>query len=250
MRPLVFVHGFLGAPQMWRDVLAMTEHDGPVESLLLPGHGQAPWFSTGETFDSAVDAVALRIPEGEPAILVGYSMGARIALGIAARHPARVAGLVLVGFDPGLPTEEERRARAAWDDAQARAIEESGLPRFVEVWSALPIFASQAALPPSVREARRQERLGHTTRGLSWAMRVLGLGRMPPRWDALATIAAPLHLVTGEEDEKFTALSRRVLEKVSSATHSVIPHVGHDVALEAPRALAREIRKVTKGNTP
>ena len=111
MTPLVFLHGFLGAPSMWQDVIAMTEHDGPVESLLLPGHGLEPWLSAGETFEEVVDAVVRRIPFDEPALFVAYSMGARLALGIAARHPGRVAGLVLVGVDPGLTTDGERRAR-------------------------------------------------------------------------------------------------------------------------------------------
>ena len=67
----------------------------------------------------------------------------------------------------------------------------------------------------------------------------MGLGRMPPRWD-VGKIAPPLHLVTGALDAKFVRMAR-ILAAGGAATHAVVPGAGHDVALEAPAALAAEI---------
>src|SRR5262249_886641 len=138
---------------------------------------------------------------------VGYSMGARVVLALATRYPSRVAQAVLVGVHPGLLDVAERRARAERDDAQARAVEQGGLQRFVDAWERLPLFASQALLPEDVRARRRSERLGHTHAGIAWALRNLGLGRMPPLWSS-ESMVAPILLVTGELDTKFTRLAR------------------------------------------
>jgi 2-succinyl-6-hydroxy-2,4-cyclohexadiene-1-carboxylate synthase len=243
--PLLFLHGFMGRPSMWDATLAELRGRSaiaprPVALGVLPGHGPAPWLPEGEGFFAAVDALARALPSTRPAWLVGYSMGARVGLALALRHPARVAGAVLVGVDPGLRDEAARAERAAWDDAQALRIEAEGVAAFAASWAALPLFATQAALPGPLRAAQDAARREHTAAGLAWAMRALGLGRMPPQWDTLRR-APPLHLVTGARDEKFAALAREIARVAPGSTHRAIEGAGHNVALEAPGALAAEI---------
>jgi 2-succinyl-6-hydroxy-2,4-cyclohexadiene-1-carboxylate synthase len=197
------------------------------------------------TFDETIDALAARLPDR--AHVVGYSMGARAALGIAARHPARVASLVLVGLHPGLEDEVDRRARRAWEEGLAKDLETGDLARFVEAWERLPIFASQRELPDAVRARRTGERTAHHPAALAWSLRALGLGAMPPAWDALGQKDVPVHLVTGAKDEKFTEIARKVLARAPSCVHTVVGGVGHDVGLEAPRALAAVIRSIHRG---
>ncbi|QKV57233.1 MAG: alpha/beta fold hydrolase [Dechloromonas sp.] len=57
----------------------------------LPGYGETPLV---EDFDAAVDAIAARLEPGTA--LAGWSLGAQLALAIAARHPAKVGKLLLV----------------------------------------------------------------------------------------------------------------------------------------------------------
>jgi 2-succinyl-6-hydroxy-2,4-cyclohexadiene-1-carboxylate synthase len=261
--PLVLLHGFLGAAGAWDEVLRFAEPSGAVDAFPLPGHGPRPWIPgmsvpealrnersfrgrTGcTTFEAAVDAVAARLPAR--AHLVGYSMGARVALGVVARHPQRVASLVLVGLHPGLADDVERRARHAWEEELARDLETRGLRAFVDAWETMPMFASQRWLDASVRARRRAERLDHVPAALAWALRTLGTGSMPSLWDALAEVRAPVHLVTGARDEKFTDLARRALARTPSCLHTAVGGVGHDVGLEAPRALGAIIQTCSRG---
>jgi 2-succinyl-6-hydroxy-2,4-cyclohexadiene-1-carboxylate synthase len=261
MTPLVLFHGFLGGPRAWDEVLRFLEPACPVQAFALPGHGPSPWVPglactpNGErslrgrtactTFQDAVDRIAARLPDR--AHLVGYSMGARVALGLAARHPAKAASLLLVGVHPGLEDDLERRARRASDEELARDLETGDLARFVDSWETQPLFATQRALPDPVRERRRAERVAHHPAALAWSLRALGLGAMPPAWTALCDLAIPVHLVTGARDEKFTQIARRVLERAPSSVHTVIGGVGHDVGLESPRALASVVRTVQRG---
>ena len=234
-----YLHGFLGAPAQWAEVLARTG-DTLDACPLLPGHGRAPWTPPGG-FAEVVDAFAARALADEPVTLVGYSLGARVALSLALRHPARVARLVLVGVAYGIDDPRDRAARARADEALAASLDRDGVKDFVRAWESLPLFETQRALPAAVSAAQRAWRTEHTARGLAWSLRTLGLGQQPPCREAFARSALPVTLVTGERDEKFTAIARELVRLRSGVEHVVVGGAGHNVALEDPDAVARAV---------
>ena len=240
--PLVLLHGFLGRPSVWMEALHALGAPGPVALGTLPGHGPDPWKSPQDAFESAVDAMASAIPFSQPSWLIGYSMGARLALWMALRHPERFAGAILIGGHPGLRTEAERAQRMEADDNDAENLLAGGLESFVNRWEQLPLFESQKRLPPHIRDFQRHRRLDHTPEGIAWAHRTLGLGRMPSAWKLVQDARVPLRIVAGEQDEKFKALGQELFMTAPDARFRAIPGAGHDVALENPVALAREIR--------
>lgn len=210
---------------------------GPPVLLDLPGHGRhaglvGAWRFTLEAVEAEVDALA----GSEPLDLVGYSMGGRLALAYACRHPHRVGRLVLESASPGLRTEEERTARRLEDEALARRIEAGGIPAFVDEWEGLPLFASQASLPPEVRARQRAVRLGNHSDSLAAALRGLGTGVLPSYWGALATLPFPVLLVAGALDPKFVDIGRRMASALRHARLVEVPGVGHTVHLEQPGA--------------
>lgn len=228
--PLVLLHGFTGAPASWDRVLARLGR----RDALRPALGLAP------SFEAEVDRLAgeWRAAGLAPVDLAGYSMGARVALGLAVRHPDRVARLTLVGVHPGLETDAERAERAAGDERWAALLEREGVARFVAAWEDQPLFATQLALPPDVRAAHRAIRLAHAPDALARALRALSLARMPSLWPALPGLAVPVRLVVGEADPKFRALAARAAALLARATLQVVPGCGHDVPLEDPAAFA------------
>ena len=242
--PIVFLHGFLGAPAMWRNIERALKSPIDTYALDLPGHGAIPWLpSEPADFMSAVDALADRFPIADPAVLVGYSMGARLALALTLRHPARVRSAILIGVDPGIEDEAARTERVAWDDTWAERAASESLDAFASAWEDLPIFATQKSLPTPAKNELRRQRTSHTSGGISWAMGALGLGRMPSLWAEIPSASVPITLVTGALDVKFSEKSQAISDRAKNVRRMIIEGAGHNVALEAPTAVVDEIER-------
>ncbi len=124
--------------------------------------------------------------------MLGYSLGARIALRLAVAHPDVVDRLVLESPSAGhRRAPASAKARRAADEALARRIERDGIDAFVAEWEAQPIFASQAALPTARAARIRRIRLANRPDGLAASLRAAGQGSMEPLVDRLADVSAP-----------------------------------------------------------
>jgi len=187
---------------------------------------------------------------GRRAALVGYSMGARIALATAILRPGRVGRLVLESGSPGLRDESDRRARRERDEALAESIVRDGVPRFVEGWMAQPIFATQQRLPPEVRARERSRRLEASAEGLAGALRALGTGSQPSFWGRLEDARAPVLLITGGDDGKFVSIAREMASRLPDCRSMVVEDVGHTVHLEAPETWLEIVVPFLAGTAP
>ena len=232
---LVLLHGFTQTRQSWRRTVAAL--GGRYRALApdLPGHGQA---AERRPASFAACAAYVRALAGQPCVLVGYSMGGRIALHTALAVPGLVERLVLIGASPGLadPAEREQRRRA--DEALAERIEAVGVAAFAEEWGAQALFAGQ---DERVAAAAHADRLRNTSQGLAAALRGLGTGVMTPLWDRLPQLGIPVTLVVGARDAKFRAIAERMATALPDARLHVIEGAGHAVPLERPDAVAAAI---------
>jgi 2-succinyl-5-enolpyruvyl-6-hydroxy-3-cyclohexene-1-carboxylate synthase len=241
-RAVVLLHGFASGPASWDRVVELLPRGSRVIRPALCGHGTD---RSARTFDEEVDRIAavLRNEGVEQALLCGYSLGARVALGVLVRRGEMFDRAVLIGAHPGLSTAQERAERAAWDDGWADLLETRGIGAFVDAWERLPIFASQARLAAEVAASQRLARLAMDARGLAVAMRVLGLARMPDWKGSLAGVRTPVTLVAGELDSKFRNLAQAMANLMPNAELQVVAGCGHNVVLEDPAAVAALLRK-------
>jgi 2-succinyl-6-hydroxy-2,4-cyclohexadiene-1-carboxylate synthase len=179
---------------------------------------------------------------------MGYSMGARLALFLAVRHPERVHRLVLESGSPGLATEEERGARRASDGALADELEREGIEAFVAGWETLPLFEGfRKRLSAEERAAVRERRLANDPGLLAATLRGLGTGSLPSLWDDLTSLPHPVLLVAGEEDGRFVEIARAMAGRLGDATLRVVPEAGHTVHLEQPASWLVAVREFLTG---
>ncbi len=245
----VLLHGFAGSVLSWQEVAWQTEsfacwesstgkESGPLVAVALPGHH--PDAPVGEGFEDNVDWLAktIRMDGISRCHLIGYSMGARLALGIAARHPGIISALTLIGVHPGLTSTTERADRVIADARWAEILRKLGVTAFVDAWEKLPLFASQSCLAPQVLEQQRRIRLAHDPNRLADAMERCGLARMPVYQAVFSRLKVPVQLVVGELDQKFVAIAKSIIKENSNVVFSSVAGVGHNVVLEAPGSIA------------
>jgi 2-succinyl-6-hydroxy-2,4-cyclohexadiene-1-carboxylate synthase len=238
--PLVLLHGFLGSPAAWDEVLAALPHHGAAWCPWLPGHGPAAAEPDG--FAATAAWIANSLPAH--AILAGYSLGARLALAAAlAAAPAHAPrATLLVGGHVGIADPTERAERLALDAERARALRQN-LEAFVDAWEALPLFATQRDLSPEALARQRAARLSHDPDRLAWGLEAASLAAMPDMRDAIAATSRPLCFVTGARDRRFSALAA-ALVRPPVVTHQIIADAGHNLLLETPAAVAAALTRL------
>jgi 2-succinyl-6-hydroxy-2,4-cyclohexadiene-1-carboxylate synthase len=181
---LVLLHGFTGSAASWDTVWDDFAQSGMrIVALDMLGHGQSdapddPQRYSMEHCQADIIGVlqTLGIQQGE-AILLGYSMGGRIALYCAFSGYFRA--LILESASAGLANPVERGKRRVRDRALADHIEREGIETFVNEWEELPLFASQHNLPIAYRKAQQVQRLDNLAHGLANSLQGVGVGVQP-----------------------------------------------------------------------
>lgn len=249
--PLVLLHGFTGSAAGWGSLLdELAAYQLHVIALDMLGHGQSSTPQDAERYtidhcqsDIIATLQTLGIRSGE-AILLGYSMGGRIALYTAFSGFFRA--LILESASPGLADSQDREQRRLSDNALAERIERDGVAPFVTYWEQLPLFASQQALPPELRAALHEQRLHNQAHGLANSLRGVGTGAQPALHDSLASLTLPVLMITGALDTKFCAIAQHMAQSLPHAQLHIVPNAGHTVHLEQPEQFLRIVGEFCK----
>jgi 2-succinyl-6-hydroxy-2,4-cyclohexadiene-1-carboxylate synthase len=234
-RRIVLLHGFTQTARCWSPVDADLARDHEVVRLDAPGHGDG---ASSEVRADLSEAAWLIADAGGPAVYLGYSMGARMALHVALEQRAVVRGLVLVGGTPGIVDAGERAERRQRDRALAQRVRTEGVAAFLDFWLAQPLFAG---LPPAGRF--EDERRRSSAEGLASSLELAGTGSQESRWGELAGIDVPTLVVAGADDTRYADIARRTAEAIGpNATAALVPGAGHTAHIEQPEAFLQVLR--------
>jgi pimeloyl-ACP methyl ester carboxylesterase len=140
--PLVLVHGFLGSSRNWQTAGAGLADRFHVLALDLRNHGRSPHAPEMTYAAMLADVLAWMDAQGlTRAALLGHSMGGKLAMRLACRHPERVDRLVVVDIAPkeypGLAQRAELAAmnELRLDGLHSRAEAELRLEARVDDWA-------------------------------------------------------------------------------------------------------------------
>lgn len=222
--PVVFVHGMRVSGASW--TTHMERLSRPAVAPDLPGHGRRR--DERFTIDGAVDAVAGAVDEvGGQALVVGHSLGGYVAIATAARHPERVAGLVVAGSTcvPGRALTTPFR------------VAHRVLSRLPDGGDRLSKWVFTRVLPPAVAE--------HVVAG-EIATEVIPdvLASVQDPLADLRRYPGPVWLVNGGLDH-FRAHERRFLAACANGRLIIAPRAGHYLPLTHPDAFVRLVSGLT-----
>lgn len=225
------LHGFAGTPAAWDEVIdAWVLREAPI-AIALPGHGGGPVL---DTWEDNLNAVAGALAGCDA--VVGYSLGARVALGLIAT--GRIAHAVLIGVNPGI-SDHDREQRREFDAAWTRLLRGDGMEAFHDAWMQQALFATQSRVDVAKLERRRAQRMKLAPEQLARSLEVMGIANMPDYWNAIPAHRDRIALLAGADDAKYVAISAGL----PAASFETIASCGHDPTLEQPRELAAAIAR-------
>lgn len=202
-----------------------------------PGYGLS---GSLDPYDMAGMADAVRrlivwaAGEGGKALIVGHSMGGMVAQELAARAPQHVGALVLAATSPAFGSPD-----GTWqaDFLRSRfAPLDAGLGMQGLAAQLVPAMAGREAVPARLAEAQAlMAGVPETT----YRSALAALVRFDRR-EALARIAVPTLVVTGEDDRTAAPeVARRMAARIAGAELAIVPATGHLLMLEQPEAFDR-----------
>ena len=219
---VVFIPGFMQSGRAW----------APVADLLPQRYPRLLLTHAEHTFEARLREIA---KAGEDGVLVGYSLGGRLALHAALRSPDRYAALVTVGSSAGIEAPGAREERARADEKLAAWMETQPIDAIVGIWESQPLFADQSA---SLIEAQRPDRLSQDPRRLALLLRTAGQGALGPVWQRLHTLSLPFLALAGDRDERYVQVARRMARAAPRGRAAVVEAAGHAAHLQRPQAVA------------
>jgi len=248
--PMLLLHGFGNEAHIWDDFAPVVAPHYRTLALDHRGHGQSDWDPDGRyEIDALVDDVesvtaALGI---ERMVLVGHSLGGRVSTLFAGRHPARIAGLVIVDIGPEVDARGSLRIR--------QDVESNLQPAFgsVEEYARTLSLSYPAATPEALRRMAlhglRRRPDGGFELVMDPAWRGITAGRGTSRdaeqeeslgqqmWDALAALPCPALVVRGAASDILSpeVADRMVDDVLPNGRLVVVPRAGHSVMTDNPQ---------------
>ena len=226
---LIFLHYWGGSARTWDPVIACLP--ASVRSVALNQRGWGGSVASDGLYDlEALADDVLAVTEAlsiRRFVVVGHSMGGKVAQILAGRRPAALEGLVLVAPAPPTPMQVPEEVRAGMlASYQSRE----------GVLQALGVLAG-SPLPHALHE----QVIGDTLRGEAGAKRAWpGRGMAQDVSAGLEGVTLPVDVLIGGHDqiEREAVLRPALSRLLPQATFAIVPEVGHLLPLEAPEAIA------------
>lgn len=233
--PVIFLHGIMDSSRSFEPVLDALPTTVRAIALTLRGHGDASRPVNGYAVPDLVeDVLAFMDAEGIPAaVLVGHSLGSIVARRLAAAHPTRVLGLVLVGTYVTLRGHGEMTALARTasslhnpiDRGFVRAFQRRRVARAVDGDFLEQVVDESLKVPARV-----------------WDVAFRALVDEPSDLATLRNLHVPTRLVWGDQDTIATRADQDELcSAIEGASLIVYSGAGHAPHWEEPARFGRDV---------
>ena len=224
---LVFLHYFAGSSESWSELIIQLQKTNHCIVPDLPGFGDSQPIK-----EPTVEAVAKIIAELihkldlQNYILIGHSMGGKVALAFAANQPSGLRSLILLAPSPPTPEpiKSSERSRLLKTHGDRSAAEETAHKITVQT-------LSDVAFDRVVQDNLRTSQ----TAWNAW----LEVGSRQDISSVMSRITVPVLLIVGADDPVIpkSLLEQDVISSIADAQLVVVPNAGHLLPIETPQAI-------------
>ncbi|MAI79838.1 MAG: hypothetical protein CL917_12910 [Deltaproteobacteria bacterium] len=247
--PIILLHGFSNESRIWDDLIPGIAQHYRVLALDQRGHGESDWHPEAayDYDDFVADLEAMVEGLGiDRFVLIGHSLGGRVAMLYGGRHPEKLAGLVIVDSAPEL--DARGTTRISLDTAA------NPDPTFASVaeYERIMAHAYPAATPASIKRMAihgvKPTENGRYMLRMDTAFRSAIAGadaeaiaarqdaNEKELWRSLGKILCPTLVVRGAASDVVSAdiADRMVEDALKNGQLAVVPQAGHSVMTDNP----------------
>jgi len=234
-RWLTLIHGAGDNLEAWWNQIPAFSRHYRVLTYDVRGYGQTETPSGEYTTDILVQDLhellkALGIRE---TYVLGYSMGGRLAVGIALSHPEMVRALIMAnsGVAPIQRDEEQMKEMMRMREQRMKTVEEQGLEPIMDESTAMVFSPGWPEKNREVFEHYKRTRLKNDPKAYLTAMRAMVWGAPPPD---VSGLKCPTLIIGGEKDGLMGAESARASQELMPGSQLKVMATGHASAIEKP----------------
>ena len=175
--PLILLHGFTQTARLWGAFGDLMAEDRTLIGIDLPGHADSDAVRADLPATAALVSEAVRATVGDaPCDVLGYSLGARVAIHVAIDGDLALGRVVLIGGTAGIEDEAARRARAGSSTRRRRRPWKRRV-----MWTHSSSGGSAVRCSPDwARRHSGTERRRNSAVGLASSLRLAGTGTQEP----------------------------------------------------------------------
>lgn len=222
-----FLHGFLGFGSDW---FQFSEKFQPhkcffhnIEDYLPLPNCEKNYFNEWATnFNQSVFSKF----ESEKNILIGYSLGGRLALH-SLRESNKWNGIVIISANPGLTNELDKTNRINNDKKWADRFLKEDWETVMTSWNSQGVFSGKKNTLTREEKDYSREKISEVLQGFS-------LGKQDNLRDLIISYTKPLVWISGEQDVKFAEIARELHTLNQAIPNHIIANAGHRIPWEEP----------------
>ncbi len=174
-------------------------------------------------------------------ILMGYSLGGRLALDLFLHNPEAFDAVVLLAPNPGLISPQEKQKRLLSDQTWSEKIKADNWLEFISAWNSQEIFVNKGSYgrPEPIRH-----RGDYSLERLKRALTHLSLGHMRVTPDLVRRFQSQIYWLSGENDPKIHPLYQTLKAEGVIRHWMTIPQSGHRLLFDNPNGVADHLVQI------
>lgn len=231
----ILLHGFWSQPADWNEVIRrLPLHAQVVAPDLYEPGPLAPHHELGDWTAHFLEWVREQ-SRRERVDLVGYSMGARLALNALIRAPGLFRRALLVSGLVLMP-EPDKNARLTWEMDWREKFLKSSWEELETAWAEQPVFRADQKPVPRRRSEKLREMLGQSM--VNWSPRLHPFSEVDVK-----ALPASVEWAFGASDQKYLGVAKSLQEMPVRGQIHIIENAGHRIPMDAPKFISHWIEK-------
>lgn len=236
------LHGFLGRPHDWTSLFGDHPLADQVSSIdLLTYQPISELWKWAKEFN---DNIRKRSTPDVPNIIMGYSLGGRLAMHALIDDPQLWQGAVIISSHLGLISHNDKVARKSIDDYWAHRFENDAWNTLMQDWNQREVFVND-----TFKFARCEH--DYLRSALSTSLRNWSLSQQDDLSDKMCQLKMPILWMAGSDDATFVNQGKRLQGRLlnSKSEIKIIPDAGHRVPWQYPQQFLSELSNFVINST-